>query len=907
MDLVNEWSLTVLNFLLHWVLPSSLLILIGLCAARLLRKRGAAFQSVIYRTTLVTALVCPLATWCLSQTELSGWAFRLAAAQPVQKPSLEQDSAQTAKPSKQDGAPIEQLLRASTLSQSDLEEAGVEYLKSQLRYALDRTLFPPAGKGGDDPGVLRAALSSVFDTHSIMNKLEAQPDVFLKVVKRMETWSPDYPADYDPGWKYTHRLDAAAIVRQVTDAREKLLPALRKKATLLNDPRYRDALVKLKETEKQRYADPASLSRREHFDVLARERTKLHMVEWELIPESRWHAKVGWRAENYFTDPRVIELCQAIEINDLERMRVLIDQGADVNASGKKNMTPLLWAFPDLKFERFEMLLEAGADPNIIAAASVKPQRHRFQPILNPHFPAFYNFTKGSSVNLLTYQAPDKRYWRAVLKHGGDVNQISPSKYHNSLLHTVLDNGMHHWERDEVMSAVKALVKKGANLKTVSYHGQPPLSKAIENKQYEIAIFLVQSGAELNGQQFNRTSQKRKSPAQLVEDMKPFGYYADNPERSEKLNAELRKAATERGVRQQALYDAMDKQGAIFEADKISADRGLAKSRASILRDIKSRVQREQSRVPGSSSYHYRGPIYKSTDIEDPARRREFSKYYSHVSPDFSKPSRAVNFSIKHVSADQLKNVKTSLPEFAAIGDRNESGILIAPSLSGHSDWLTVHGGVWEDYLRHLAIKKCNLLDRTSADFPKLAKKMPEGFYFVEVANDKRRNELLIPAKYLRDEAVRRKSGLEAFGEIWKIIDDYKMRSFIGSSQQTGTLLAGINKQLNSQFPDAKFRFYIEHLTAANLDANGVLRCTFEFSEAETKLKYTASCIRNVWADDSTPRKRLTELKKESDAFLKTFQAGATFESKWRKAQEEFRALDKLTNDYQLSVEITRQ
>ena len=75
MDLMN-WSLIVSDFVLHWVIQSSLLILVGLVAARLLRKRGAAFQSAIYRTTLMAACVCPFATWSLSQTEFSGWAFR---------------------------------------------------------------------------------------------------------------------------------------------------------------------------------------------------------------------------------------------------------------------------------------------------------------------------------------------------------------------------------------------------------------------------------------------------------------------------------------------------------------------------------------------------------------------------------------------------------------------------------------------------------------------------------------------------------------------------------------------------------------------------------------------------------------------------------------------------------------
>ncbi len=75
-----------------------------------------------------------------------------------------------------------------------------------------------------------------------------------------------------------------------------------------------------------------------------------------------WHAHVGWRAQDYFEDPKVIELCKAIEANDLAKMRAVIASGADVKAIGKDGMTPLLWAFPENHFERFELLLRAGAD-----------------------------------------------------------------------------------------------------------------------------------------------------------------------------------------------------------------------------------------------------------------------------------------------------------------------------------------------------------------------------------------------------------------------------------------------------------------------------------------------------------------------------------------------------------------
>ncbi len=88
--------------------------------------------------------------------------------------------------------------------------------------------------------------------------------------------------------------------------------------------------------------------------------------EVTLVTGSTWHQKCGWKAEDYFDDPKVVALCKAIEANDLAEMDRLIAAGADVNAKGKDGMTLLLWAYPDNKLDRFKKLLEHGADPNVI-------------------------------------------------------------------------------------------------------------------------------------------------------------------------------------------------------------------------------------------------------------------------------------------------------------------------------------------------------------------------------------------------------------------------------------------------------------------------------------------------------------------------------------------------------------
>ncbi len=53
-----------------------------------------------------------------------------------------------------------------------------------------------------------------------------------------------------------------------------------------------------------------------------------------------------WASVDWFEDKKTLDLCEAIEKNDLDEMQRLIDLGADANAKGRDNMPLVLWAFP---------------------------------------------------------------------------------------------------------------------------------------------------------------------------------------------------------------------------------------------------------------------------------------------------------------------------------------------------------------------------------------------------------------------------------------------------------------------------------------------------------------------------------------------------------------------------------
>ena len=65
------------GFGFNWLLQSTLLILAGIVVARLLKSRGSAVQSVVYRTTLVAVIACPVVTMLLAANGVTGWSVTM--------------------------------------------------------------------------------------------------------------------------------------------------------------------------------------------------------------------------------------------------------------------------------------------------------------------------------------------------------------------------------------------------------------------------------------------------------------------------------------------------------------------------------------------------------------------------------------------------------------------------------------------------------------------------------------------------------------------------------------------------------------------------------------------------------------------------------------------------------------
>jgi ankyrin repeat protein len=220
---------------------------------------------------------------------------------------------------------------------------------------------------------------------------------------------------------------------------------------------------------------------------------RLREIEFEISPETRWHATAGWKAEDFFNDLKVIELCRAIENTDVPEMQRVIAAGADVNTIGKDGMTPLLWAFPDRKLERFECLLKHNANPNVTIRANFGRESKPFHPY--PAGGSFYpdrGYISGKSVTHLAARSPEIEYLRLVLNHGGNPNLVDQETGV-----TPLDIVLERHFYVDMLQRVEMLISKGADVNHYcQYKGGTPAMLAVQADRFPIALYLLKAGAD---------------------------------------------------------------------------------------------------------------------------------------------------------------------------------------------------------------------------------------------------------------------------------------------------------------------------------------------------------------------------------------------------------------------------
>jgi hypothetical protein len=90
-------------------------------------------------------------------------------------------------------------------------------------------------------------------------------------------------------------------------------------------------------------------------------------VGYQLIRE-----REGWRSDDFFSDPKYLEICKAISYRDDAKLTELIKDNVDLNVQGVNGFTLLYWAFVEHNLSAFKILLERGANPDLALSQTIE-------------------------------------------------------------------------------------------------------------------------------------------------------------------------------------------------------------------------------------------------------------------------------------------------------------------------------------------------------------------------------------------------------------------------------------------------------------------------------------------------------------------------------------------------------
>src|SRR5215471_5361244 len=214
-------------------------------------------------------------------------------------------------------------------------------------------------------------------------------------------------------------------------------------------------------------------------------------------------------------DLRVLE---AVKSGNVDSVRALVQQHADINAPGADGLTPLHLAVQAADARITQLLLSAGANANaslpegetVLMTASRTGKADAIKALLSHGAnPNAKESTLGETALMWAAAENHPEAVTALIEGGADVNarstllNLAPFKWVTSgMVSTTLPRG--HWTalmyaaRQNALGAARALAEKGADLNLTDPDGTTALVFAIINAHFDLAVMLLDKGADPN-------------------------------------------------------------------------------------------------------------------------------------------------------------------------------------------------------------------------------------------------------------------------------------------------------------------------------------------------------------------------------------------------------------------------
>ncbi len=185
-----------------------------------------------------------------------------------------------------------------------------------------------------------------------------------------------------------------------------------------------------------------------------------------IIPYNIYISK--YSAKNYFTDKKVVALCNAAKKGDIKKIDKLLAEGVDINTVGKTGLNPLHWLLvmnKEFKKKRigFKYLLEKGADPMQVHEKSGLNVIHTTARYKNPDYLKMilkYGHIKRKDLDA---EIPNEQFSVALMQ------AMATNRFENFKL--LLDAGADmNWRKTDEVGMVKSVLRScslGGNWKFV--------------------------------------------------------------------------------------------------------------------------------------------------------------------------------------------------------------------------------------------------------------------------------------------------------------------------------------------------------------------------------------------------------------------------------------------------------
>jgi ankyrin repeat protein len=208
----------------------------------------------------------------------------------------------------------------------------------------------------------------------------------------------------------------------------------------------------------------------------------------------------------------------AVQADDAPMMQLLLSAGANVNAADRYGITPLSLAATNGNAAIIEVLIKAGANPNsalpegeTVLMTAARTGNVAAVKVLLSHGADANAKEKSFGETALMWAAAENHpeAVEALIAGGADVNarstvlNLAPFKWVTSgMVSTTLPRGgwtaLMYAARQNSMSGARKLAEKGADLNATDPDGTTALVFAIINAHFDLAAMLLDKGADPN-------------------------------------------------------------------------------------------------------------------------------------------------------------------------------------------------------------------------------------------------------------------------------------------------------------------------------------------------------------------------------------------------------------------------